>query len=199
MREQFANRTFNFISKYNSYTEFDEIKIKYGLEVLYTMVTKTTGILLISFLLNIFKETIVLMMFYSVLRLFSHGIHASKSLHCWIVSIICYAVFPLLIKYFVIKKSIIIFIWVLSFIFFIICYPADTPKKPIINKKKRMFDKISTLIISFILLVIIILYSNTLINNSIFYALIMSIIAINPLTYKLFGIQYNNYKKYLNT
>ena len=198
MREQFANKTFNFVSKYNNYNELDEIKIKYGLEVLYTIITKTSGILLISLFLGIFKETITLMLFYSTLRLFSHGIHAKKSSHCWIVSIISYVAFPLLIKYFVIKKTIIFCMWVLSFICFTIWAPADTPKKPLVNKKKRIFDKIATLTITCTLLIAIIKTSNTLIANSIFFSLIMSIISINPITYKMFGITYNNYKQYLN-
>ena len=196
MREQFANKTFSFVSKYNKYNELDEIKIKYGLEVLYTIFTKTTAILLISLILKIFKETSFLMLFYSALRLFSHGIHAKKSSHCWIISIISYIIFPLLIKYTIIKKTYIICLWGLSFICFIIWAPADTPKKPLVNKNKRMFGKIATLILSITLLLLTIKTSNSLINNSIFFALIMSFISINPLTYKLFGIPYNNYKTY---
>ena len=196
MREAFAEKTFNFVSKYNKYTELDEIKIKYGLEVLYTVVTKTTGILLISLFLKIFKEAIILMLFYGSLRIFSHGIHAKKSSHCWIVSILCYVAFPLLIKYYIIKKIFIICLWVLSFICFILWAPADTPKKPLVNKKKRILDKIATLLVAIILLIVIILSSNSLITNSIFFSLIMSIISINPITYKLFDIPYNNYKNY---
>ena len=196
MREQFANRTFNFITKYNSKTEFDEIKIKYGLEVLYTTITKTLCILLITLFLNIFKETVTLMLFYSVLRLFSHGIHAKKNLYCWIISIISYIIFPLLIKFFVIKKTTIIYFGIISIMCFVFWAPADTPKKPLVNKKKRLYDKVVTIILSFVLITIVVLSSNNLINNSIFFALIICIISINPLTYKLIGISYNNYKNY---
>ena len=198
MREAFAQKTLNFVSKYNKYTKEEKIKLKYGLEVLYTTITKTLGILLISLFLNIFKETIVLMLFYGTIRLFGHGIHAKKSSHCWIASIITYVLFPLLIKYFVISKSYIIYCWVLSFICFAIWAPADTPKKPIVNTKKRITDKIVVLIVDILLLIVVIKYNNKFIADCIFFSLIMNIISINPLTYKIFGISFNNYKKYKN-
>ena len=196
MREAFAEKSLSYVSKYNNYTEIEKIKIKYGLESLYTIVTKTFGILLISLFLNIFKETLFLMLFYGSLRLFSHGIHASKSSYCWIASILCYVLFPLLIKYFVINKSAIICCWALSFICFILWAPADTPKKPLVNKKKRIFDKVITILISLTLLFISIISKNDFINNCIFFSQIMAIISVNPLTYKLFKIPFNNYKTY---
>ena len=179
MREVFAEKNLNYVSKYYQLTDTEKIKIKYGLEVLYTIITKTLGILFISLFLKTFKETIILMIFYLLLRLFSHGIHAKKSSHCWVASILTYGAFPLLIKYYVI-------IWA----------PADTPKKPLINKKKRVLDKLLTVAISTVLMFIPLLSNNSLINNCIFFSYIMSIISINPLTYKLFGIPFNNYKNY---
>lgn len=196
MREVFADKNLNYISKYYKLSNTEKIKIKYGLEVLYTVITKTIGILLMSLFLKTFKETIILMGFYLLLRLFSHGIHAKKSSHCWVASILTYGAFPLLIKYFVIKKIYILIMSIIAFICFIIWAPADTPKKPLINKKKRIIDKFLTLIISTTLMFVVILSKNSLINNCLFFSYIMSIISINPLTYKLFKIPFNNYKKY---
>lgn len=198
MREVFADKNLNYISKYYKLSNTEKIKIKYGLEVLYTVITKTIGILLMSLFLKTFKETIILMGFYLLLRLFSHGIHAKKSSHCWVASILTYGAFPLLIKYFVIKKIYILIMSIIAFICFIIWAPADTPKKPLINKKKRIINKLLTLIISTTLMFVVILSKNSLINDCIFFSYIMSIISINPLTYKLFKIPFNNYKMYKN-
>ena len=195
MREAFANKNLEYVCKYKQCSDLDKIKIKYGLEVLYTIITKTVGILLISILLKTFTETIVLMLLYTTLRLFGHGIHAHKSSQCWVASILCYGVFPLLIKHFVIPHTYIIILWSFAFICFAIWAPADTPKKPLINKKKRILCKMVTLLLSTVLLTITFVSSNILINNGIFFALIMGVIAINPLTYKLFNIPFNNYKK----
>lgn len=196
MRESFANKNLEYVCKYKEYSELDKIKIKYGLEVLYTIITKTIGILLISFLLKSFKETIVLMLLYTSLRLFGHGIHAHKSSQCWIASILCYGIFPLLMKYVIIKHKYILILWIFAFICFTIWAPADTPKKPLINKRKRLLCKIGTLTSSIILLIVSFISNNQLINNGIFYSLIMNIIVINPLTYRLFNIPFNNYKKF---
>ena len=196
MREVFAEKNLNYVSKYYQLTDTEKIKIKYGLEVLYTIITKTLGILFISLFLKTFKETIILMIFYLLLRLFSHGIHAKKSSHCWFASILTYGAFPLLIKYYVINKFYILIMSIIALVCFIIWAPADTPKKPLINKKKRVLDKLLTVAISTVLMFIPLLSNNSLINNCIFFSYIMSIISINPLTYKLFGIPFNNYKNY---
>ena len=115
MREVFAEKNLNYVSKYYQLTDTEKIKIKYGLEVLYTIITKTLGILFISLFLKTFKETIILMLFYLLLRLFSHGIHAKKSSHCWVASILTYGAFPLLIKYYVINKFYILIIYLILF------------------------------------------------------------------------------------
>lgn len=197
MREAFAEKSYEYISKYNSYNEIEKVKIKYGLEVLYTIVTKTAGLLLLSLFLKTFKETIILMLLYTTLRLFGHGIHAHKSSQCWVASILCYGAFPLLMKNVIIPHKYIITLWGFAFICFAIWAPADTPKKPLINKKKRIFCKLGTLLNSILLLLITYFSSNHLINNGIFYSLIMNIIAINPLTYRLFNIPFNSYKKFI--
>lgn len=196
MREVFAQKNLEYICKYHNYSDLDQIKIKYGLEVFYTTFTKTVGLLLLALILKTMKETIVLMLLYMTLRLFGHGIHAKKSSQCWIASILCYGIFPLLIKFYLIPKKFIIAMWIIAFISFILWAPADTPKKPIINKKKRVFDKIITCAFCICLLIICLLSSHSLINNSIFFSLIMGFIAINPLTYKLFNIPFNNYKNF---
>ena len=196
MREAFSNKCLNIVCKYNNYTEIQRTKMKYGFEVLYTIVTKTLGILLISLFLKTLLQTIVLMAFYSTLRLFGHGIHAKKSSHCWVSSILCYGIFPLLIKHYVINKYIILIMWFIAFFISLLWAPADTPKKPIINKKKRIIDKTITCAATIILIITVFISSNNLINNSIFFAYIMHAISINPLTYKLFNIPFNNYKNF---
>ena len=196
MRECFANNCLNMVCKHNNYSEIQKIKMKYGFEVLYTLITKTFGILLLSLFLKTFLQTIILMAFYSTLRLFGHGIHAQKSSHCWIASILCYGIFPLLIKHLVINRFIILTMWFITFIAALIWAPADTPKKPIVNKKKRIFDKITTCLATIILIVVVFVSSNTLINNSIFFSFIMGTVSINPLTYKIFNIPFNNYKNF---
>lgn len=196
MRETFAEKSLECVLKYYNYTELEKTKLKYGFEVLYTVVTKTLGILFISLFLKTIKETLILMLLYMTLRLFGHGIHAKKSSQCWVASILCYGAFPLLIKYWVVPKNYILYTGIISLICSLLWAPADTPNKPIINKKKRILDKLITVSFTIMLLIISQKNYNQLITNSIFYSFIMEIISINPLTYKIFNIPFNNYKNF---
>lgn len=196
MRENFAKSNLKLIMKYNKYSEEEQEKLQYGLEVLYTVITKTLGVILLAVLLQTYKEAILLMVLYMFMRLFGHGIHATKSYQCWIASILCYGIFPLMMKYMVIPKLYVNIMWIIAFITFLIWAPADTPKKPLINKKRRMADKIITCLLSISLLIISFYSTSVLLTNGIFFSLIMGTIAVHPLTYKLFHIPFNNYKNF---
>ena len=62
-------------------------------------------------------------------------------------------------------------------------------------KKKRNIYKLLTIIISTIYVLFIIFSKNIYMKNILFYSLLNQVILILPITYKLFGVQYNNYKK----
>ena len=74
--------------------------------------------------------------------------------------------------------------------------PADTEKRPLINKKKRIIYKVLTLVITFIYLVISLILKNQTIINALYLSTILETIQILPITYKLYGVRYNNYKNY---
>ena len=73
--------------------------------------------------------------------------------------------------------------------------PADTKKRPIVSSKRRLFFKVSTLIILFIYSYYIIRNSN-LISNVMLASLLYQSLLINPLIYKLSHQSFNNYKAY---
>jgi accessory gene regulator protein AgrB len=75
--------------------------------------------------------------------------------------------------------------------------PADTPKRPLINKKKRTIYKILTIILSFIYAIAILcIKNNIIITNTLLYSMLLESFLVAPLTYKLFGVPYKNYKNY---
>jgi len=78
----------------------------------------------------------------------------------------------------------------------IIYAPADTEKRPLINKKKRLRWKILSIIIAIILSVCIILFDQNKLSNYMLIGFIEAVLMILPITYKLFGLPYNNYKTY---
>ncbi len=196
MRDKILDFFINRIKKKDSLTESEERICRYALYSIYSFFTKISVIVLISLIFNIFIETILLICFYSILRFISFGLHATKNLYCWISSIIVFVLFPLLIKYLNINIYLYYSLFVL-FGFLLIKYtPADTPKRPLIKKEKRDRNQKLIAVISIILLFITIFINNTLINNAILFSIFLQSILINPISYKIVNVRYNNYLYY---
>lgn len=196
MKEVFLEHSLNLLNNEYHYEGDDLDRIKYGLEVIYISITKMFVILLVSIIFRAFKETLLMIIFVNGLRTFAYGIHAKKSLHCYISSIICFVLSPLLFKN--IEISIIqkILISIICFISYVVFAPADTHKRPLINKRHRTKLKINTLIVCSIYIAIIFISKNRLINNMIILSMITEMFVINPIIYKIFDMPYNNYMTY---
>ena len=183
-------------SYYPNYNNEQIEKIQYGLESIYLSITKLIVILLMSVLLKSLKETIIVLLLFNLLRTTGFGIHASKSWMCWISSVPTFIGVPLLCKYINIPTYILICIASISLLIFILFAPADTKKRPLIRKKKRVVYKVITIIIGFTYLMLIIFIDNTFLKNALSFSMLIEAILICPLTYKLFNMPFNNYKNY---
>lgn len=191
MKEMFLNYCMNRIkTKENDKIKLEEIK--YGLESFYITITKAIFIIILSIILNTFTETILLLLFFNIMRLTSFGMHASKSYICWISSIAIFNFLPILLRYITIEKYIVsIIVIVLIFLY----APADTKKHPLVNKTKRKVLKYISTINTIILCIIAITINNN-VSNLIMAAIISEVVLILPITYKIFHLEYNNYKKF---
>lgn len=196
MKEVFLEHSLQLLNKEYNYQGDDLDRVKYGLEIIYISTTKIFVILLVSLIFKTFKETVLMILFLNGLRTFAYGIHAKKSWHCYVSSIIIFVLSPMLFNYIEINTIQKILISLISFIGFIIFAPADTHKRPLINKKHRQKLKISTLIVCSIYIAIIFISKNTLINNLIILSMITQLFVINPIIYKIFDMPYNNYLTY---
>lgn len=168
--------------------ELDDVKfaeIKYGLQGLYTLITKTSFIILLSLLLNIFSEFLLFFIFYSILRSVGFGTHANSNLKCWIFSTLFLLGIPYIMHIIKINKIIQIILWIIFFINFLIFAPADTKKRPMINKKRKLKFKIILLIFSIIYLFIIIYFKN--ISNLVLGSMLLEALLVNPIGYILMG------------
>lgn len=181
---------------YPNYSDEDIEKIQYGLESIYLSLTKVIVILLLSIFLNIFKETIITLLLFNILRTTAFGIHASKSWICWVTSVPTFIGIPLICKYITFPTYILLIIASISLINFILFAPADTVKRPLIRKKRRIIYKVLTVIIGIIYLAMIIICKNNFIQNCLSASMLIETILISPLTYKIFRMPYNNYKSY---
>ena len=65
----------------------DELEIAlYGMEVIYSLVTKTLLFFIISLILNCHKEFLIVILILSTIRSTSFGFHADKEISCYISS-----------------------------------------------------------------------------------------------------------------
>ena len=186
MRDKVVNKIMIKLKENNK--ELDNVKlaeIKYGLQGLYTLITKTTIIILLSLLLNIFSEFIIFFIFYSILRSVGFGTHANSNLKCWIFSTLFLLGIPVLMSKIKLKLTHQIILWIIFFINFLIFAPADTKKRPMINKKRKLKFKVLLLIFSFIYLFIIIYFKN--ISNLILGSMFLEALLVNPIGYILMG------------
>ena len=196
MKKLILEKCMNLITTYNKdLSEKDKDKIKYGLEGLYLTITKLIFII-ISIILGIFKEVILLLLTFNGIRLTAFGVHAKRSIDCLISS----SLFFILTPYICINLTIPILIKEIMFIPLVVMIgilaPADTQKRPLINKKKRTIYKVLSIIISIIYMTLSIVIKNNTLSNCFIFALFIQIIIMLPITYKIFGVSYNNYKNY---
>ena len=160
-------------------------ELRYGLVGLYTLITKTSVIILLSVILNFFKDFIIFLFFYSLLRSVGYGTHAKTNIMCWIFSTILLLGIPYIFTLLKISTFVKSIIWSVCFLNFVIFCPADTKKRPMINKVRKLKFKLAILIISIIYLILI--FKVEYIANLILAAMVLESILTNPLGYILMG------------
>ena len=197
MKNKILDYIINIIKKYYNYNDLKLKEIRYGLESIYLSIFKIIVIFIISYFIHAIKELCIFLLFYYPIRITGFGLHTKKSIHCWIASLTTFTLIPYLIKTMIIQKNIIISIIVLLIVLIIMYAPADTEKRPLINPKKRIIYKILTLFISVVYLLIIIFTKNNYLINVLLFAVLLETLLILPISYKLFGLKYANYKRYI--
>ena len=195
MKKKFLDSSIDLIKKNNNYSEEQLEIIRYGLEGLYLTITKAIVIFGIALVLGIFKEVLLLLVTYNIVRSQAFGIHASKSSYCLISSTITFIGGALFCKYIVLPLWIMIVCSIICNICLFLYAPADTYRRPIVNARKRKRFKIISSFLGIIYTILIIVF-NSNISNYLLIGMFCSVIMILPITYKIFKLPYNNYKTY---
>lgn len=198
MKKKFLEYSTKLI-KNNNPTLSDEriAELKYGLEGFYLTITKTVFIFGLSYLIGIFKEMFLMLLFFNILRTPGFGLHAKKSWMCWVSSTILFIILPLISRYIVFPIYLKYVLGILSIILIFMYTPADTEKHPLVNKRKRIILKIISTALCTILVICSIIIKNETIDTLIIFAIYTEISLILPITYQLFHLKYNNYKSYI--
>lgn len=192
MSHYFIQKTLLFIQNNTSYNKKELLKIQYGIEGVFLTLFKVFFILLIGVIFHYFPIVFITILFFNILRFFAFGLHAKKSSHCLILSLIEFNLLPYLLLRVSISSFMIWMISIITLISFLLFAPADTEKRPLTNPKKRRVRKILSIISFFIMLIIA--YHIKYLQVPILAAFLIEDFSINPLSYKLLGLSYNNYK-----
>ncbi len=197
MKKLIINKCMELVTTYNKdLSQRDIDKIKYGLEGLYLTITKLIFIIIVSIILGIWKETLLLILIFNGIRLTAFGVHAKRSIDCLISSTLFFILFPILCIKLTIPLIVKIILFIPLTVLIGIFAPADTEKRPLINKKKRKIYKMLSIMISIIYMTIAIVIKDNTLSNCFIFAIVIQIIIMLPITYKIFGVSYNNYKNY---
>lgn len=197
MKKLIINKCMELVTTYNKdLSQRDIDKIKYGLEGLYLTITKLIFIIIVSIILGIWKETLLLILIFNGIRLTAFGVHAKRSIDCLISSTLFFILFPIICIKLTIPLIVKVILFIPLTVLIGIFAPADTEKRPLINKKKRKIYKILSIMISIIYMTIAIVIKNNILSNCFIFAIVIQIIIMLPITYKIFGVSYNNYKTY---
>lgn len=196
MKDLIINSAMNNIENNCNYTKEKLAEIRYGLAGLYSTVTKTIVIFSISYMLGTLKSLLTLMVLYSLLRLTGFGVHAKKSWHCWISSSLIFLLLPYLCENLVIDYRAKVALGLMSVTLLGFYAPADTEKRPLINKKRRITYKVISVLLGLLYIVTFFLVKDNTLSNCILFALLLETFVVLPITYKLFGVKYKNYINY---
>lgn len=197
MKKIIMSKCMNYIKLNTNYDETKLKEIEYGLVSIYLTISKMLIISIIALFLGIFKEMIIFSLIYNILRIPSFGLHATKSWICLILSTTLFIGIPYLSVIITIPITLKIIICIFGIYLMFKNAPADTHKKPIINKKKRKMYKFLSTSLAIIYSIIIILVKDQIFSNYLLMSLILQNIMISPITYKIFKLPYNNYITYL--
>lgn len=197
MKKLIINKCMELVTTYNKdLSQRDIDKIRYGLEGLYLTITKLIFIIIVSIILGIWKETLLLILIFNGIRLTGFGVHAKRSIDCLVSSTLFFILFPIICIKLTIPLIVKVILFIPLTVLIGIFAPADTEKRPLINKKKRKIYKILSIIISIIYMTIAIVIKDNTLSNCFIFAIVIQIIIMLPITYKIFGVSYNNYKTY---
>ena len=184
--------------KDSSYNEEQLAIIRYGLESIYILITKTIFIFAVAIILKIFKEVLIFTLFYNLIRTTSFGLHATKSWMCTVASTLIFITIPYVCSIYNINIYVRAFIGIITVLLIYKNAPADTYKRPIVSKKRRDNFKFISTIIAIAMVMTSLLIDNIFIQNSLIMSLVVQCFMISPMVYRIFNLPYDNYKTYQN-
>ena len=170
--------------------------IMYGLQNIIGELPKGIIILIIAYILGIFKLTVISILIIAPYRCVSGGVHMKTHIGCIIYTLLLYSGSSLLGKYIVltgnVKIMLTIAIWIFCMIMIKLYAPADTENLPILRKKERKQKQILSYIIITSEILIAIFIKNTTISGIIIFGDFIQTLTITRIAYKVTHNKYGH-------
>ena len=175
--------------------------INYGIHIIIGEIPKIFLVLLVAYLLGVFKYTLLMVLMLLPYRACSGGFHLKTHIGCIVSTTLFYCGVPKISNYFIfynpLKLILIIVIWIFSIIMISKYAPADTENVPILRKSERKQKKILSYIFLTAGLLVAIVIKNNEISNILILGNFIQTMMITPTAYKLTNNKYG-YEVYGN-
>lgn len=164
--------------------------INYGLHLLIGELPKNFIILGLSYILGVFKLTLLTVILLLPYRASSGGFHlkthigciaGTTLIYCGVAKISSYIIFNNLILKYIIALS----VWIFGMVMVHLYAPADTENVPILSKKKRKQKKIASYILLSVAILVACIIPNNEISNILVFGYFIQSITITRFAYKL--------------
>jgi len=170
--------------------------IMYGLQNIIGEIPKIFIIFIISYLLGIFKLTLLSVFIIAPYRCFSGGVHMKTHIGCIVYTMLLYSGSALIGKYValvgIVKYIVAAIVWCFSVLMIKLYAPADTENVPILRKQERRQKQIFSYIILTIEFIIAIFINNTTIAGIIIFGDLIQTLTITRLAYKITDNKYGH-------
>ncbi len=153
----------------------------YGLFVLFSEFVFLCYCLFVGAVLKVVFPGILFYIVFCLVHRFAGGLHVKTELHCLVITLLFFTIGIISVKQSVqFNYIILIAIYIFCSVMLIVLSPADTPQKPLTKKEKKLFKKITSLIVvaGFISVLILNIKSLYLYANAITVAVILQTVSI---------------------
>ncbi|MDI9482678.1 MAG: accessory gene regulator B family protein [Bacillota bacterium] len=198
MAKRFTAAIVRYISAQCPEKSKEELEIiGYGLEGVLTTVPKIAFIITVGYFLNILQPLLCAVLSFGILRTFASGVHSNNGWACLIFSSIVFLFIAYAGVYIPLPMLLKIFMFLVSFILLTLYAPADTEERPLVVPRIRQELKVSSLIFTGLMFIIMLLLpSGHVIGNIITYSVIIESVMTTPAIYFILNRRYRNYEYY---
>lgn len=171
-------------------------KVVLGAEIILMNLSKLAVIFALSVLLGVFKETVLTLIGFNVLRRSAFGLHALSSTKCIVTTIVLFIVVPYFIRGYVLHNFIVFLIFTGILAALYLYAPSDTEARPILGAKKRAKLKKTAMISGIILMLAVLAIPYNDIKLMVTLGAVYEAVFVLPITYIILKRRRNNYESF---